>query len=71
MNNLNKSIREIELEIMLLEKNELLLQNKLDAIELKYMLENAIFVKNKFIKKVEGIITTCEKNKNIGKKDSN
>lgn len=48
-----KSRRELELE-------KIILEMKTDAIELRYILENSVLVKNKAIEKVETIIAKSE-----------
>ena len=50
---MEKTRRELELE-------KVIIQNKIQAIQLREMLENSIFVKNKMIEKVERIITNSE-----------
>lgn len=50
---MEKTRREIELE-------KIIIQNKIEAFELRVMLENSIFVKNKAIEKVKRIISNSE-----------
>lgn len=61
-NTLEKTQRELELEIKVIEREEIITQNKFEAIVLKRILENSIFVKNKAIKKVEKIIANSKIN---------
>lgn len=50
---MEKTRREIELE-------KIIMQNKIEAIQLREMLENSIFVKNKMGEKVKAIIANSE-----------
>jgi len=57
---MGKTLRELELEKMVLELEKVILQNKIEAFQLSKMLENSIFTKRKMREKIKIIIANSE-----------